>query len=112
MEISIHNIFLPSHTIFLMFFQIFLIILAYFTVLTPLSTTAQEQLLINPEEIKITISEKELDKVRDTTIYLSPIQINISNVKVLSTDLKSDQENWIENSKIKIKPNTALCVRP
>jgi hypothetical protein len=90
----------------MVFFQIFLIILAYFIVLTPLSTTAQQQVLIDPEEIKITISEKDLNKVRNTTIYLSPIQNNISNVKVLSTDLKSDQENWIENSKINVIPNT------
>lgn len=74
--------------------------------LTPLNSTAQQQVLVDPEEIKITVSDNELDKIRDTRIYLSPIQINISNVKVLSTDLKSDQENWIESSKIKINPKT------
>jgi hypothetical protein len=105
MEIPIYNKFFRSHTIFLLFFQIFLVILAYFILITPLSITAQQQVLIDPEEIKITISEKELNKVRDTRIYLSPIQSNISNVKVLSTDLKSDQENWIESSKIKVNPN-------
>ena len=61
--------------------------------------------MVNPEEIKITISENELNKIRDTTIYLSS-QNNQNDVKILSTDLKSDQENWIEKSKIKINPKT------
>jgi hypothetical protein len=100
------DILFRSHSIFFIFIEFFLIILVYLLLLTPLNSTAQQQVLVDPEEIKITVSDNELDKIRDTRIYLSPIQINISNVKVLSTDLKSDQENWIESSKIKINPKT------
>jgi hypothetical protein len=74
-----------------------------------ITSASPQGIIIEPSEMKISVSEDKTNNIKDRTIYVirSGSNVSVSDFNVLSSDLIQDgQQDWIPSSKITIQPPT------